>query len=326
MRWRELLDTYADAMDRIIGPLTEDPLPSPERTKPETPQVWEVFKTDALVRPEPEDVPLPRFSLADLPAARTRRIDQGIADALADATETITNPYAQENPMTAPAFEPYDELDQDAHDYLTKHIEAVVDQTAWQLVQRLNADRLDARRLANAVRGVANAEHPYTTEIMGVKIARCDSRGRTNEERAEYQRGLREGRLDNTVVRAEVVGSSEWLRDLADRLQQYLADRVGDLNPEHAAETPHSIRERADEVERDEQARAASAEVDRYITDTAGEIADKVWDTFRIIGLGLPEDGAPTWLADGIESALRTCWDQAQADRAGRDDQEANRG
>lgn len=268
---------------------------SPERAKPDNPQFsgnYSEIPNSSLppCAPHWETFSTDALVRPEPETIRPRRL-------ALDELGRVIYPYAQEAPMTAP--EPVAE----------------------------SREEVD-RRLADTVREVRDAdpEHPFTTQIGGVKIAKCDSHGITEGERAEYQRGLREGRLDNTVLRAEVVGSSEWLRDLADRLQQYLADRVGNLNPEHAAETPHSIRKRADEVERDEQARAASAEVDQYITDTAGEIADKVWDTFRVIGLSLPDDGAPTWLADGIESALRTGWDQAQADRAGRDDQEADRG
>lgn len=257
MKFSEFLDTYAGFFDGLLTPVTDDPPPpSPERTEPDNPQVWEVFKTDALVRPEPETVRLPRLSLADLAAVinsrerRARRVDQGVADlfrdVLADADLTITNPYAKETTMPAPAFEPYDELDQDAHNYLTGCAPAP---TARSLLAMLNDDRLDARRVANLVRDVRDAEAPgHTVQIDGVKIAKCDTRGLTDEERASYERGLREGRLDNSVVRAEVVGSAEWLRDLADRLQQHNADRGGVLDPEHGAETPYLLREHADQV------------------------------------------------------------------------------
>lgn len=111
--------------------------------------------------------------------------------------------------------------------------------------------RAEDKHLSDAVRDVRDAKPPFTftTQIDGVKIARCDSTGLTYDERAQYQRGLREGRLDNTVVRAEVVGSSEWLRDLADRLQQY-GELIDMADPEVFTTTPRAIRSYADKTER----------------------------------------------------------------------------
>lgn len=160
----------------------------------------------------------------------------------------------------------------------------------------------------------------YIKEITMTTPAQGASGNRTDRDRAEYQRGLRDGRLDNTVVRAEVVGSSEWLRDLADRLQQYLEDRVGNLNPEHSAETPYLIREYADEVECDERQTAA----DTRDRERVEKMVRAAWNADRD---AQPYPSLlPTW-DDLTDTQRDRCIDYGlELYRAGRDDQENDRG
>lgn len=211
----------------------------------------------------------------------------------------------------------------------------------------------DDTHLANLVREVANAEHPYTTEIMGVKIARCDTRGRTDAERAEYQRGLRDAvpvkrdpnggfiASDGTKLTAEpAVGTPAWLRDLADRLQQYLTTRF-EIPADTAGVSvgsPDSIREHANDIERREHRAAA----DTRERERVEKIVLRQWETAaratvdaalaslgEVLGVDL-DNPAPEYDVAGFWATLT---DEQKADalapalelyRAGRDDQEAD--
>lgn len=279
---------------------------------------------------------------------------------------------AQETTMTAPAFEPYDELDQDAHDYLTKH---VADQPAWQLVQRLNADRLTRADNQNALRtSLAVAQQEKLTgyerghadgQANGLPLwlgsvfdaARALARGDEQYRAVTTDRGTRvflltEAELDRQtgVVDAKVheadccgapVGSAAWLRDLADRLQKHLGDRL--ILPDEVAEqtmtTPAVIRLEADEAECDERAEREAAAADtrdrervekivvRQLVESTNAAAERLAEMVgahatsafsanefdaRAFWDGLPAETREKALAPALELY-----------RAGRDDQEA---
>lgn len=363
MRWPRR--RKPDELGALLDPVT---VPSPERAKPETPQVWEVFKTDALVRPEPETVPLRPLTLADL-----NLHDDYIRSLLADATETIPN--TQENTMPLPAqlagITPHSTIETLADKLIetgrTARIRAEGSDTARVIHIDIDTDEPQPVHSPGWYRTMTTdaaterygfpapdgypLEHTATdgskwhldqdgkgwtlTEYMDddthllkvwekavLNAARKLAAGTAHSRAVTTEQGnrlflLTEAELDRqTVVDAEVVGSSEWLRDLADRLQQYLADRVGNLNPEHAAETPHSIRKRADEVERDEQ-RTARDTLDR---ERVEPILAARWAKDRDRQF-LPSL-VPTW-DDLTDEERAHCIDYGlELYRAGRDDQE----
>lgn len=274
-----------------------------------------------------------------------------IGPLLADATETIPNPNAKETTVTTPAFEPYDELDQEAHNYLT----GAPAPTARSLVAILNDDRLRAHRErtdAEIAFAEAKAERKvrspgwyrridcaFATEHFGFPAPgeaapdgwkwkatdgsqwRLDRDGESwdlteymdddthllkaweknlldgaralaagepgchlietggtaprgghlrlivDTEHGEYERLEAEWQRREDAQPAEPeVGSVAWLRDLADRLQQYQADRYGPGHHACLSSTPDAIREYADQVEYDErQAAADTRDLERVI-------------------------------------------------------------
>lgn len=202
--------------DELGALLAAVAVPSPERAKPETPQVKPITTVGGSQEWKARMLDARREALAN-------RIDQGIADALADAIETITTPYAQETTMTAPAFEPYDELDQDAHDYLT----GAPSPTARSLVAILNDDRLRAHRELTDAQ-LALADHPAVKRDPNGGFVLTDGKKLVVEPPAD---------------------SAAWLRDLADRLQQY-GELIDMADPEEFTTTPRAIRSYADKTER----------------------------------------------------------------------------
>lgn len=287
MRWRELLDTYADAMDRITGALTEDPLPSPECTKPETPQIKAVPLPS--IRAElPPCAPFPEHELHEYRGVcfQCSGNTKAVLLHLLSDHDCLIPPirrYAQETTMTTPAFEPYDELDQEAHNYLT----GAPAPTARSLVAILNDDRLRAHRErtdAQLAFAAAKAERKVRTEYMDddthlLKVwekavldgARALAAGEpgchlietggtadggghqriiVDTETGERERLEAEWQRREAKLAAEPeTGSAAWLRDLADRLQQY-GELIGMVDPEDFTTKPRAIRAYADKTER----------------------------------------------------------------------------
>lgn len=251
MRWRELLDAYADWMDRLVGPLTEDPpyeecpdtcpwrTPFQPITSPSGSQAWKRRMLDAR-----------REALAN-------RIDQGVAGALADATETIPNPYAQETTMTTPdpaAVALADAAPDNA--FRTEDGGVLVRLAAGWLRIKDGYHRVLPLDAVVPGFGIGRNTVPLAPEVYTPKwetyvvdAARAVAAG--GLPRSIDTAGPDPSTPPRRVVimREDEVGSVAWLRDLADRLQQY-GELIDMADPEEFTTTPRAIRSNADKTER----------------------------------------------------------------------------
>ncbi|TWS23179.1 hypothetical protein FK268_12730 [Tsukamurella sputi] len=322
MRWRELLDTYAAAVDRLFGPLTNDPLPSPERAKPETPQVKPITTVGGSQEWKARMLAARREALAN-------RIDQGIADALADATETITNPYAQETPVTTPdpaAVALADAAPDNA--FRTEDGGVLVRLAAGWLRIKDGYHRVLPLSAVVPGFGIGRNAVPLVPEVYTPKwetyvvdAARAVAAGAParSVDTAGPDPSTPPRRV--VIMREDEVGSAAWLRDLADRLHLYLITRfeIPADTARVSVGSPDSIRDHANEIERREHRAARDTrDRDRVTAMLREQVTYAYSSTTDTVTPGTPFTDLPPKLQDAMVD------DALELYRAGRDDQEAD--
>ncbi|BDD81455.1 hypothetical protein TPB0596_12180 [Tsukamurella pulmonis] len=256
-----------------------------------------------------------------------------LRDALADATETITNPYAQETPVTTPdpaAVALADAAPDNA--FRTEDGGALVRlANGWVLIKNGEARPLALDAVVPGF-GTGRNTVPLVPETYTPKWETYVLDAARAVAAGERPRSIDTAGPDPStpprrvvIMREDEVGSSAWLRDLADRLQQHIADRCA-LPDEVAASTstfsPDLIRRHADDVERDErQAVADTRDRERVETILRGQSGSEWTRDGAYVGPArlnfgsLPANAREEILTNALELY-----------RAGRDDQEGDRG